>query len=140
MLKMLFLMVIHACALRAIDPSTFEKTSRSSQIWALLPRLVQLILVPNLSAGYRPAVLNAPIKKSQGLKSGDLGVLGWNFCMSLNRCTGEVNVLKLGTTLSGNCSRYSICAWITLPPATPNVSTVSVYSTFVKFGSLNDLI
>jgi hypothetical protein len=31
------------------------------------------ILVPNLLAGYRPAVLNAPIKKSQGFKSGDLG-------------------------------------------------------------------
>jgi hypothetical protein len=65
------------------------------------------------------------IKKSQEFKSGDLGdtfgsttrwersvprssVLGWNFPVSLNHCTVEVNIFELDTTLSGNFFRYSI--------------------------------
>jgi hypothetical protein len=66
--------------------------------------------------------------------------LGWNFLVSLKRCTVKVNVFELGTTLSGNCSRYSICAWITLPPVAPYASIISVNPTFIKFGILNDLI
>jgi hypothetical protein len=67
--------VIHACGLSAIDPRTFEKISRSSRIWTLLPRLVQLVLLTNLSAGYRPAVLNAPIQKDKNLNPEILAVL-----------------------------------------------------------------
>jgi hypothetical protein len=113
-------------------------------------------------AGYRPAVLNAPINNHEDLNpeilavktlnrfaqstfQGTFGstirweqssVLGWNFLVSLNRCTAEVNIFELGTTLPGNCSRYSICAWITLQPP----RRTSVNSTLVKFGILNDLI
>jgi hypothetical protein len=61
MLKML---MIYGCTLRAIYAWIFEKTKGSSQIWAL----VQLVLLPDLSAGYRAAVLNASTKK-QGFKS-----------------------------------------------------------------------
>jgi hypothetical protein len=50
--------VIHTCALRAI-----EKTSRFSRIGAL-DATTRAVFLPNLSAGYRPAVLNAAIKKN----------------------------------------------------------------------------
>jgi hypothetical protein len=62
--------MIHACALRAIDARTFEKTSRSSQIWALAAT-TRLVVVSSST------VLKAPIKNSQGFKSGDLG--GWRY-------------------------------------------------------------
>jgi hypothetical protein len=47
-----------------------------------LPRLVQLVPQPNLLAGYRLAVLNVPIKKSQGFKS---RVLGSRTASSVNK-------------------------------------------------------
>jgi hypothetical protein len=59
--------------------------------------------------------------------------------MSLNLYTMEINVFELVTTLSGNCSRYSIGAWAVLPPAVPYATTTSVNSMFVKFAILNDL-
>jgi hypothetical protein len=59
-----------------------------------------------------------------------------HFYVSIDWTTGEVNVF--GTNLSGNCSRYNICAWATLPPS--YTTSISVNSTFVKFSILNDLM